>query len=309
MLWQDLTITIVSIVLSLAMLPQLYHGYTQKKGHMHHATSIPTVLGLYVLCFVYFSLGLLFSTIVTFLTGTMWVLLLLQRVRYGDGVSCTKKVHSKVDISFSKEEQQKLEAVQSKVQELFATRTDKVHGFDHAERVAGYAALIASQEGSDVLMATLAGWLHDIGRAVEEHPEDFPTFDTKKTHHELSYELLQKWFREDEQFSILTDEEKIELLYDLRYHWNDEADDYASAYMLRDADKIDGLGDIGLQRHHAHTKGNLKKAYMALRLRYEWLYHFKTDTAKRINEDLDLIRPFQEERTRLLKKEITSVEL
>jgi len=46
-----------------------------------------------------------------------------------------------------------------------------------------------------------------------------------------------------------------------------------------------------------------------LRLRYEWLYHFKTDTAKRINEDLDLIRPFQEERTRLLKKEITSVEL
>ncbi|PIR76715.1 MAG: hypothetical protein COU32_00510 [Candidatus Magasanikbacteria bacterium CG10_big_fil_rev_8_21_14_0_10_42_10] len=84
MLWQDLTITIVSIVLSLAMLPQVYHGYKQKRGHMHHATSIPTIVGLYVLCFVYFSLGLVFSTIVTFLTGTLWIVLFLQRWHYGE---------------------------------------------------------------------------------------------------------------------------------------------------------------------------------------------------------------------------------
>ncbi|EKD67615.1 MAG: hypothetical protein ACD_48C00309G0001 [uncultured bacterium] len=84
MLWQDITITIVSIVLSLAMLPQIYHGYKHKKGHVHHATSIPTVLGLFVLCFVYFSLGLIFSTVVTFLTGMLWFLLFLQRCHYGE---------------------------------------------------------------------------------------------------------------------------------------------------------------------------------------------------------------------------------
>ncbi|OIO20279.1 MAG: hypothetical protein CO029_00290 [Candidatus Magasanikbacteria bacterium CG_4_9_14_0_2_um_filter_41_10] len=308
MLWQDLTLTVVSIILSLAMLPQLYHGYTQKKGYMHHATSIPTVLGLYVLCFVYFSLGLVFSTVVTFFTATMWVVLLMQRVRYGDGTRC-KKVNLKVHYSFSEKEQQKLDIVVNKVKELFATRPDKVHGFDHAERVAANAAFIATHQGKDVLMPTLAGWLHDIGRAIEEHPEDFPQFDHTKSHHELSYELLQEWFRTDDGFAMFIDEEKLELLYDVRNHWNDEADKYASAYILRDADKIDGLGEIGLQRHHEHTKGNLKKAHMGLRLRYEWLCHFKTDTAKRLNEERDLIAPFEAERTRLLKDNITSVEL
>jgi len=212
-------------------------------------------------------------------------------------------------MQFSEREQQALELVVGKVHELFTECKDNAHGFDHAERVAGYAAYIAHHEGEDIYMPTLAGWLHDIGRAIEEYPDKFPDFDGAKSHHELSYELLQKWFREDDRFSIFTDEEKIELLYAVRNHWNDEANDYVSAYILRDADKIDGLGEIGMQRHHEHLKGDLAKQHLDIRFRYEWIYHFKTDTAKKINEERNLIGPFEEERTRLLKDGIKKVEL
>jgi len=86
MLWQDITITIVSVVFSIALLPQVYHGFKNKKGHITHATSVPTFVGLYVLCVVYLSLGLLLSTVVSFLTATMWLVLCVQRWLYGDPV-------------------------------------------------------------------------------------------------------------------------------------------------------------------------------------------------------------------------------
>ncbi|PIR76716.1 MAG: hypothetical protein COU32_00515 [Candidatus Magasanikbacteria bacterium CG10_big_fil_rev_8_21_14_0_10_42_10] len=213
-------------------------------------------------------------------------------------------------MAFLEREQNIVELVVSKVHALFALCPDDAHGFDHAERVAGYAAYIAHHEGKNMFMSTLAGWLHDIGRAIEEYPEQFPTYNAKKTHHELSYELLQQWFREDEQFFIFSDEEKLELLYDLRNHWNDEADKYDSAYILRDADKIDGLGEIGLQRHFAHHEHDTKKeAHLDIRLRYEWIYHFKTKTAKKMCEKQHLIDPIEAERTRLLTADIKPVEL
>ncbi|EKD67617.1 MAG: hypothetical protein ACD_48C00308G0001 [uncultured bacterium] len=158
-------------------------------------------------------------------------------------------------------------------------------------------------------MSTLAGWLHDIGRAIEKYPEQFSGFDATKTHHELSYELLQQWFREDERFSLLTDAEKMELLYAVRNHWNDEANEYTSAYILRDADKIDGLGEIGLQRNKEFHKDDPSRQMLNLRLHYEWIYSFKTETAKELFENGNLIEPFEKERARFLKAAIKSVEL
>jgi putative nucleotidyltransferase with HDIG domain len=196
-----------------------------------------------------------------------------------------------------------------KIQALFVECPDKVHGFDHAERVAVHATYIAKEEGEDVLMSTLAGLLHDIGRAIEKYPEKFPEYDSKKTHHELSYDMLQTWFREESIFSGLTDDQKIELLYAVRYHWNDEACEYPSAYILRDADKIDGLGDIGMRRHRIHCSDDEQLYILDIRLRYEWLYNFKTKTAQRMYEEMDLMVPFEKERTKILKELIKPIEL
>ncbi len=202
-----------------------------------------------------------------------------------------------------------LEFTIKRVRELFATRHDQVHGFEHAELVAGHAAYIATKEREDVLLSTLAGWFHDIGRAIEDHPENFPQYDATKTHHELSYEMLRDWFREDEGFGGLADEQKIELLYAVRYHWNDEANEYPSAYILRDADKIDGLGERGLQRSRDHYPQDEEKYHMDIRLKFEQIFYIKTKTAKKMVKNMKLIAPINETRRALLIEAIQPIEL
>lgn len=82
MLWQDAVITAASIVFSAALIPQIYHGFKEKKGHIAYATSVPTLVGLYVICYAYFTLGLVLSTVVCFITGTLWLTLFVQKLVY-----------------------------------------------------------------------------------------------------------------------------------------------------------------------------------------------------------------------------------
>jgi hypothetical protein len=85
MTWQDAVITIVSIVFSLSLVPQIYFGFQEKRGPIKFQTSIPTFLGMYILGFTYSSLGLRYSTIMSFVTGTLWLALFIQRLIYKDG--------------------------------------------------------------------------------------------------------------------------------------------------------------------------------------------------------------------------------
>lgn len=83
MLWQDIVITAVNIIFSLALFPQVYYGFKEKKGSITYATSVPTFIGLYILCFVFFTLNLFLSTIICALTGTLWLILFIQKLKYG----------------------------------------------------------------------------------------------------------------------------------------------------------------------------------------------------------------------------------
>ncbi|HAT03632.1 MAG TPA: hypothetical protein DCS29_02525 [Candidatus Magasanikbacteria bacterium] len=83
MIWQDIVITIASIIFSLALFPQVYYGFKNKKGAITHSTSVPTFLGLYVIAFVYFSLELYFSAGMSIITGTLWLIFCIQRIKYG----------------------------------------------------------------------------------------------------------------------------------------------------------------------------------------------------------------------------------
>ncbi|MFA6547978.1 MAG: hypothetical protein WCT11_03510 [Candidatus Magasanikbacteria bacterium] len=82
MLWQDIVIMIVSVVLSLALVPQVYYGFKEKKGPIAFMTSVPTFLGLYVICFAYFTLGLYLSAVIGMVTSTLWLVLFIQRWVY-----------------------------------------------------------------------------------------------------------------------------------------------------------------------------------------------------------------------------------
>lgn len=82
MVWQDIVLTIVSITFSVSLIPQVYHGFKEKTGPIKLLTSTPTFVALYITALTYITLSLYFSAATTFITGTMWLLLFIQRLIY-----------------------------------------------------------------------------------------------------------------------------------------------------------------------------------------------------------------------------------
>ncbi|MFC1691442.1 hypothetical protein ACFL0W_04650 [Nanoarchaeota archaeon] len=82
MIWQDIVIMIATIILSVSLVPQVYHCFKKKKGTITPYTSVPTLIGLYVIAFSFFTLKLYFSAVVTTITGTLWLVLFIQRIVY-----------------------------------------------------------------------------------------------------------------------------------------------------------------------------------------------------------------------------------
>ena len=82
MIWQDITITAVNIIFAYALIPQVYQGFKEKKGFINLQTGLLTALGMYTLAFVFFTLNLIFSTIMVIFVGTLWLSLLIQKIIY-----------------------------------------------------------------------------------------------------------------------------------------------------------------------------------------------------------------------------------
>jgi hypothetical protein len=66
----------------IALVPQVWEGFVKKKGFISPWTSAPTFIALYVMTIAYWTLGLFLSTIVLFVTGTLWLVLWVQRLLY-----------------------------------------------------------------------------------------------------------------------------------------------------------------------------------------------------------------------------------
>lgn len=195
-------------------------------------------------------------------------------------------------------------SVREKVHALFSEFPVPAHGIEHVSRVATYAKRIAhSENAKSPFICELAGLLHDIGR-VPEH------FEQKEGgHHELSYLLLQQWFRNGFLAAEITDEEKKELLYGVRYHWNNMAEDYESAWILRDADKLDAFGTYGLERMLEFYGDDTKAINQDLRNHFDMYYWLKTDTAKEILIEENLLAPIEAYYRQFLKNEVSDVSL
>lgn len=82
MVWQDTVITTIIILFSYALIPQIYQGFKEKKSLINLQTSLITSTGMYLLAIVYNTLGLTFSTIMSIITGTLWLIILIQRLVY-----------------------------------------------------------------------------------------------------------------------------------------------------------------------------------------------------------------------------------
>jgi len=208
-------------------------------------------------------------------------------------------------MGYSQKQQDLLDFTSQRVRDLFESFPAPAHGIEHAQRVAMRIKDIAEQEGEDVFFCELLGWLHDVGRAAEFHnnPEN-------KQHQELSYDLLRVWFREVDQFQVLSESQKLELLYGIRWHWNDRADGYKTAIILRDADKLDAMGRIGLDRIYefcAHVP--TLSVQTDLRFRYHMKDFIRTKAAQEIFEKEKLFEPIETELFTLLDEAIVPCEL
>lgn len=171
------------------------------------------------------------------------------------------------------------------VRELFDFKPSPGHGFDHALRTARLGKLIAEFEKQNAFLAELAGLVHDIG--YTRH-----AYGSRKSHHEHSYELVREWFRRDRMFDTLTVLEKRIILYSVRYHGNDEANKYSVAWILRDADKLDGLGAVGLKRSRDYSNHIVRPLNADLRLRWHIAAYLKSEWSKKLLKQKKLLKPF-----------------
>ncbi|OGH92257.1 MAG: hypothetical protein A2534_05045 [Candidatus Magasanikbacteria bacterium RIFOXYD2_FULL_39_9] len=203
---------------------------------------------------------------------------------------------------YTKEQKSIIKHTESKVRDFLKSNPAPSHDYGHADRVRLFAIRLAKAHGGNIFLSALSGLLHDIGRADEQK---FPGI----THHEISYELCRQWFRADPMYSSLSRQEKTIILYSIRNHWNNFADKYWEAVILRDADKLDLFGPILWTREKQNPSADWKKIQNDIRLIYDDFYWLRTPTAKRIAGGKNFIGWTNQFYKKLLSARIKPVEL
>ncbi|HEY7419681.1 MAG TPA: HD domain-containing protein [Ktedonobacteraceae bacterium] len=149
-------------------------------------------------------------------------------------------------------ESQLLEKIYDEVNQRFADVDDLAHGWDHVNRVYHLALHIAEQEGADQIITGLAALMHDLGRTAPP--------DAGKHHADLSItyaeEIMQRY-----HLPIEKQEAVKHAIIAHSFSKGIEAQTL-EARVVRDADRLDALGAIGImrwaitgtQKHNGHTR-------------------------------------------------------
>ena len=82
MVWQDIIITVSQIVFIYALLPQIYSSYKNKKKNISFQTAILTCFGLFATAIAFLTLGFYYSTVMSFISGSCWLVLTVQSLKY-----------------------------------------------------------------------------------------------------------------------------------------------------------------------------------------------------------------------------------
>ena len=127
--------------------------------------------------------------------------------------------------------------IYAQVQQNFAEFDDPAHGWEHIKRVYQLALHIAEEENANRFIAGTAALLHDIGRL---------THDTTQHHAEISESLASELL----SAYPITHEQKEAILHAIIAHSYSRGVEPRTpeARVVRDADRLDGLGAIGILR-------------------------------------------------------------
>lgn len=170
----------------------------------------------------------------------------------------------------------------AEVEELFSAHSIPAHDILHVIRVASLAKVIAEAEEQDTAIAEAAALLHDIGRTVQNTEENHDKAGVPR-----AKELLDR-------HSTYTDGQKEDILLAISQHSQKDSTGLL-ANILQDADKLDGLGAIGLVRayisrpdlsfvHELNAKGSRNATNLSEQIAFqmEWSEMLYTKKAKEL---------------------------
>lgn len=129
------------------------------------------------------------------------------------------------------------ESIYQETQQHFSQFNDPAHGWEHVRRVYELAETIARQEEANLFIVGVAALLHDVGRLVRQKG---------KPHAESSVEealpLLQSYHVEEQEIEAI--------LHAIEAHSFSKGLEPRTleACVVSDADRLDGLGAIGIMR-------------------------------------------------------------
>lgn len=130
-----------------------------------------------------------------------------------------------------------LSQVYSDVQQRFQQIDDPAHGWEHVQRVYNLALFIAEREGADGFITGMAALLHDLGRLSHEHGQH---------HADLSVSEAAALCQ---QLRIAPHSQEAILHAILAHSFSRGVQPRTlEACIVRDADRLDGLGAIGVMR-------------------------------------------------------------
>ncbi len=109
------------------------------------------------------------------------------------------------------------------------------HDFKHVTRVRNWAIKIGKAEKQDLFLIEVAAWLHDVGRVEAGDKQD---------HGKVSAKIAEKFLK---KFSEIGSGDRKLIVEAVREHSNRRSNSWLG-HTLQDADKLDGLGAIGLMR-------------------------------------------------------------
>ena len=132
----------------------------------------------------------------------------------------------------------------NEVQQRFTGIDDLAHGWEHINRVYQLALHIANEENADRFVVGMAALLHDLGRTIS--PNEANNDDQHIHHADLSVmltdELLERYRVPDMQ------REAIQHAVITHSFSKGIEPRTLEACIVRDADRLDGLGAIGILR-------------------------------------------------------------
>ncbi len=199
-----------------------------------------------------------------------------------------------------------MEELYKKVEPLFEAYYAPAHDYKHVFRVSKLAKQIAEAEGYDVHEAEVAGLLHDLGRTVKDLGEE--------THAHAGAPMAKELLKD---YPNLSEEAKARIVESIYVH-SDPTTTGKLNNIVQDADKLDGMGAIGIERAYlTHpTKPdyfgneifpetadyfNIQTMHEGIIMVYSWYDMLYTEKAKELGKPRhEFMRQFIEE----LKREV-----